>query len=87
MQLGTSLTIANVATILKQFKDSLNCAKSQTANTLINIDLGQIQQIDSAGIALLLELKNLANKANYSVEFTNLPDNIVNWCNLYRVVL
>ena len=58
-----------------------------TTNNAIKIDLSGINNIDSAGVAFLLELKSVARQNNCTLNFVNLPDAVDKFCQLYQVTL
>lgn len=49
------------------------------------IDLSEVSQVDSAGLALLLLLIEEANKAQSSLSFQNLPDDLIKLAELSGV--
>ncbi|MFN8769880.1 MAG: lipid asymmetry maintenance protein MlaB [Neisseriaceae bacterium] len=51
------------------------------------IDLSNISSIDSAGIALLIELKNIAKQKNKQLFYNNPTEDITRLCKLYRVTI
>ena len=60
--------------------------KHLLSNNLI-IDLSNINKIDTAGVATLLELKNQAKNSLHKISYINTSDNIKNLCNLYQITL
>lgn len=56
-------------------------------HVILEIDLSNIQHIDSAGVAFLLELKSIARKKSCSIKFTHTPNNIEHLCQLYNINL
>ena len=53
----------------------------------ITIDLSKIGKIDTAGIAMLLDLQVQAHHASKHISYINTPDNIKNLCDLYQIIL
>lgn len=84
MSLNYSLPeLLNKSNVLEHLK-----AIRQHANksTKFNVDCAQVVSIDSAGIALLLELKTAAEFIN-SATLTNLSSSIQELCQLYQINL
>ena len=77
--LPQELTNANVNQLLDQI-----LAKLKTVETL-NLDCSQVVNIDSAGIALLLELKSIASKQNIKLNLQNKSASICALCELYAI--
>ena len=75
--LPTTLNNHNVAASLEEIQHSL----AQDINPLI-VDAGQVQQIDSAGMALLLELRQLNN-----LQLEDLSPSILKVAELYHLDL
>ena len=53
----------------------------------LKIDLSGITNIDSAGVAFLLELKSVARQKKCKLSFINLPELVDKFCQLYQVTL
>lgn len=73
-----------VPDLLASIKDWL----SNGGDTL-QVELGNIERADSAGIAFLLEIERRARKANKSAEFINPTDQmraIIDFCELEQVL-
>ena len=70
----------NVMDYLEQIQQQLTTASQ------LEVDCHQVTQIDSAGIALLIELTNLA-KTKAQLKLTNLSPSILNMCALYQIKL
>lgn len=51
----------------------------------LHIDLNNITHIDSAGIALLIELKSIAKQQNKQLFYDNPTPDILRLCKLYQV--
>ncbi|MBX9598617.1 MAG: STAS domain-containing protein [Burkholderiales bacterium] len=77
--LPQELTNANVNQLLDQI-----LAKLKTVESL-NLDCGQVVNIDSAGIALLLELKSITSKQNIKLDLQNVSASIYALCELYAI--
>ena len=70
-QITSHLTISTVATLAKQ----LNKLILKTPKRLI-FDLSGVDKVDSAGLALLIELLHLAKINQKELQFTNLPQQL-----------
>jgi ABC-type transporter Mla MlaB component len=77
--LPQELTNANVNQLLDQI-----LAKLKTVESL-NLDCSQVVDIDSAGIALLFELKSIAFKQNIKLHLQNVSAPIYALCELYAI--
>lgn len=77
--LPQELTNANVNQILDQILAQLKTAES------FNLDCSQVVKIDSAGIALLLELKTVTLKQNKPLVLQNISPSIRALCELYTI--
>jgi ABC-type transporter Mla MlaB component len=80
-KLGSSLLINNVHQLLNQFSRKIMPGK------LLRIDLADVCNIDSAGLAFLVELKVCARKKNSTIEFINLSEPVTRFCQLYQLTL
>jgi ABC-type transporter Mla MlaB component len=76
------LTIKNVMEELTNIKNQIDIY-----NEVFCIDLKNIDMIDAAGIAMLVEIKQYAKKCNKHIEYTNHTINITKMCQLYHVKL
>lgn len=74
--LGQKLLISTITSSFNKIKPML------TLPGKLSFDLSQITDVDSAGIAFLIELK-----ATGKVTFTNPSTQINNLCQLYKVTL
>ena len=81
MKFEKPLLITTVAALLKQ------TLKHIASSSKLDIDLSNVPDIDSAGIAFLLELKAIAKQKNCHLIFSNTPTNIDKLCQLYQVTL
>jgi len=63
------LSMSTVPAISKQFVELFPSIEGEN----ITIDLASVSRSDSAGVALLIEVIQLANTANLSLLFSNLP--------------
>ncbi len=75
------LIIANIALLLKSMTKLLAASKQ------LSIDLSTVSNIDSSGVALLLELKAVAHHQHCQLNFTNTPEVVKKFCQLYQVNL
>ncbi|WP_116964081.1 STAS domain-containing protein [Fastidiosibacter lacustris] len=66
-QLSGILTVTNVSEIEKK----ITCTFKNFVSNVLIIDLANITQIDSAGIALLLKIIHLCRKKNIKLLFKN----------------
>ena len=57
------------------------------ANKDVTFDLSNVSNIDSAGIAFLIELKNTAANKSCNLVFINPSTQINNLCQLYKITL
>jgi phospholipid transport system transporter-binding protein len=57
----------------------------QTAPQKVIVDFSQVDAIDSAAIALLLSWRRAAVKYNRDIQFTNLPENLIELAAVYGV--
>ena len=79
--LPKSLTKINVLKCLKEIQELSNKSKSG-----LNIDCTEVLNIDSAGIALLLELVT-PHKFSHQLKLINLSASIHELCALYQIDL
>jgi ABC-type transporter Mla MlaB component len=79
--LPNSLNKSNVLACLKEIQ-----AQAHTPKLELNIDCANVLNIDSAGIALLLELTTL-NKFHHPLKLINLSASIHELCALYQINL
>jgi len=63
------LSMPTVPAISKQFVELFSSIEGEN----ITIDLASVSRSDSAGVALLIEVIQLANTANLTLLFSNLP--------------
>lgn len=64
-----------------QYLDEINSFAKSTSEQVL-IDCSEVMDIDSAGIALLLDLSNNKSQQCSLVNFSN---SIINLCNLYQI--
>lgn len=64
-----------------QYLDKINSFAKSTSEQVL-IDCSEVIDIDSAGIALLLDLSNNKSQQCSLVNFSN---SIINLCNLYQI--
>jgi phospholipid transport system transporter-binding protein len=63
------LTFATVTGILEQSRGLF-----AQADEVIEVELGAVERVDSAGLALLIEWLRLARDMNKSIRFSHLPE-------------
>jgi phospholipid transport system transporter-binding protein len=63
------LTFATVTGILEQSRGLF-----AQADEVIEVELGAVERVDSAGLALLIEWLRLARDMNKSIRFSQLPE-------------
>ena len=73
------LTLKNIPTLYKNFISMLKQGIS------IDLDLKEVNEIDSAGVALIIELKQLAKNKNYHFTINNPSQSVLRLCSLYNV--
>lgn len=56
-------------------------------NPIIELNLANIKAIDSAGVALLIELKEQAVSLNKQIIYHNHTTELINLCKLYNVTI
>jgi phospholipid transport system transporter-binding protein len=78
MVVSGALTLANVATVLREG----NAAIGEGVRT---IDLGEVGELDSSALALLLAWLREAKQHNGSLSFANLPQGLTAIASLYGV--
>ena len=64
------LTYANITVIYEKFFDWLKNRQS------LKINFSEVQVIDSAGVALLINWYRYANRMNKAIKYTNLTDKL-----------
>ena len=80
-KLQHSLIASNIAIQLPPLK------RLVLANLNLTFDLSNVTNIDSAGIAFLVELKNIAKINKCNLVFTNPSTQINHLCQLYKISL
>ena len=80
-KLQHSILTTNIAKLLPALKRLI------FANKILALDLSDVINIDSAGIAFLIELKNIATNKACSLTFINPSTQINNLCQLYKITL
>ncbi len=80
-KLPNSLLVSNVTQLLSEFNKHID------SKALVTIDLSNISNIDSAGLAFLIELKTNCIHNNYKINFTNPSEPVINFCKLYQITL
>lgn len=80
-KLEDRLLIDNINRLLKSLTKLIN------TSSMLNIDLSAVVNVDSAGIAFLLEAKAIAKQRKCQVHFSHIPEVVDKFCQLYRVTL
>ena len=78
MVVSGALTLANVATVLGEGSAAIDAG----ART---VDLGEVGELDSSALALLLAWLREAKRRNLSLVFENLPEGLTTIARLYGV--
>jgi len=78
MLVSGALTLASVAAALEE-------GNAAIANGVRSIDLGEVGDLDSSALALLLAWLRRAKRDNRALEFTNLPQGLTTIARLYGV--
>ena len=79
--MNDQLLISSVTDLLR------DVGKLVGKSSVISIDLCKVSEIDSAGIAFLIELKSLAKQKNCRLIFLNVPSIVTRLCELYQVTI
>lgn len=74
-----SLIIKNIPSLYAKFVATIDQGQNLT------LDLSGVTEVDSSGIALLIELKQLAQKKNCILTIDNPSSAILRLCNLYKI--
>jgi ABC-type transporter Mla MlaB component len=77
----TKLTLDNISEQINAVSELL------LPRTELEINLSNIQRIDSAGVAFLLEIKKIASTKSCKVKLTSIPSIISHLCHLYDINL
>ena len=78
MFVSGALTLANVATVLREGSAAL-------AEGVRTVDLGEVGELDSSALALLLAWLREAKQQSRSLTFANLPQGLTAIARLYGV--
>ena len=78
MLVSGALTLASVAAALGE-------GNAAIAEGVRRVDLGEVGELDSSALALLLAWLREAKRSNRSLEFTNLPQGLTTIARLYGV--
>ena len=78
MLVSGALTLANVAAALGE-------GNAAIAEGVRSVDLGEVGELDSSALALLLAWLREAKRSNRGLEFTNLPQGLTTIARLYGV--
>lgn len=73
-----SLDFSNAKTVLQEGLDAIARGEHEC-------DLGNLEQIDSASIAVLLAWQRAARKKHSHLAFTNIPESLVSLASVYGV--
>lgn len=68
LTISGELTFATVTALLEQSR-----ALFSQADEAVEVDLGAVQRVDSAGLALLIEWLRLAREKGLTIRFSHLP--------------
>lgn len=79
-----NLVYANVSEILKQADQFIEQSLNSNQDEFI-VDCKNIERIDSAGIALLLDWQRESSKTNKSFQFVEMPDQAKSLIQAYRL--
>jgi len=78
MVVSGSLTLANVAATLREGSAAIGAG-------VRTVDLGEVGELDSSALALLLAWLREAKRRNLGLEFANLPQGLTTIARLYGV--
>jgi phospholipid transport system transporter-binding protein len=78
MLVSGPVTLANVAQLLEEGRQHL-------AQGVATVDLGEVSELDSSALALLLAWLREAKAAGRSLAFANLPESLQTIARLYGV--
>ena len=78
MVLSGALTLANAAEVLSQ-------GKAAIGDGVRSVDLGDVGELDSSALALLLAWQREAKHGGRELEFTRLPQDLTTIASLYGV--
>ena len=73
------LTIKNIPSLYARFVATIDQGQNTT------LDLSNVSEVDSSGIALILELKQVAKNKNCTLSIDNPSPAILRLCNLYKI--
>ena len=79
IKVGKTLLIKDVKLFYNQFNSYLK------NNKILMINLNELISIDTAGLALLIEFKYLAENNNKKIQFIDVPECIYKLGKLYQV--
>lgn len=84
-----TVDFSTVPDLMKRAKDLLKTSgtsvSGQTVSEKVSIDLSQIMDCNSAGLALLLEMVKHARSNNIELHFEHLPGNLLTIAKAYGV--
>ncbi|MES2554249.1 MAG: STAS domain-containing protein [Pseudomonadota bacterium] len=78
------MTIAHVESLLAESKEMTSADKNMEKS--LEIDLGEVTDVDTATISLLFEWLREAHSHKCKIKFSNFPQNLVSLATLYGVV-
>lgn len=73
------LIIKNIPSLYAKFVNTIDQGKNLT------LDLSSVSEVDSSGIALIIEFKKLAQEKNCILTIGNPSTAILRLCNLYKI--
>ena len=73
------MTIANSAALLSD-------ARKLLSNDVTHIDLGEVSEVDSSAVSVLLQWLREAAQKKQKIAFSNLPENLKSLASLYGVL-
>jgi phospholipid transport system transporter-binding protein len=78
MVVSGALTLASVAAVLRE-------GSSAIGQGVRTVDLGEVGELDSSALALMLAWLREAKQQNRALSFTNLPQGLITIARLYGV--
>jgi ABC-type transporter Mla MlaB component len=81
LKIDKELIIQNISGLKKYFESEMR------KSTSLSVDLSSVSEVDTSGIALLVELKQYAKLVNCILSYENLSSAILKLCKLYKINL
>ncbi|GAB2687443.1 STAS domain-containing protein [Aliiglaciecola sp. 3_MG-2023] len=76
----------NRETVMKCWPQQKNEIQSSQANgSKLKVDFAEVDQVDTAGLAWVMELSKNCQSANVALELLNLPEGLIKLANLSNV--